>query len=468
MIGKWSKACPSIRSFPFMLFCFVGCVVHCVIVGRSYFEYPTVSSTSVFMPEMFTPRPITACLYFNDFVDLDRMNKDLGTKYLREDIYQTNFDQDKMTIAQIFNYTTDVNNLFEFVWIKDAKREWSDEIRGSRILDFVNITKYAQGEYICYKITLKKVEAMDYLEGATISREEQLLSDFRFSDAVSEVSVVKFMLTHKSHISSQAFISTNKLWRQLYMEGNDSKAKFNYFYVSEHAIELSSLPNPFHAGCRDYIEIGFYDRWHCIDECLANAVLQTFGEVSLFTPVTKPSHHMPFYLRDLWSNKTDQQYRKIRQDCQFKHCKNPDCNQTITVTDQTPDSTRAHQREFVVWHKLSPKLSFKVTLSPEFSEISFILYLMSIISTWLGLSMLSFNPFKFFEIWEKYTLKIRKESTVQRKRVDRMVRRPTQFTEGQFDRPWLPAQTATYHQNNGHVHHPILWSQRTQSIIKPN
>ena len=170
MIGKCIKICPSIRSLPFTLFCFVGCAVHTVIVGRSYFEYPTVSSTSVFLPEMFTPRPITACLYFNNFVDLDRMNKDLGKTYQREKDYQSNFDQDKMTIAQIFNYTTDVNNILYSVWFKNAKREWSYSTKGSKIMDVVNITKYAQGGYICYKIALKKAEAMDYLEGAMISR----------------------------------------------------------------------------------------------------------------------------------------------------------------------------------------------------------------------------------------------------------------------------------------------------------
>ena len=426
MIEKCIKICPSIRSLPFTLFCFVGCVVHTVIVGRSYFEYPTVSSTSVFLPEMFTPRPITACLYLNDFVDLDRMNKDFGTNYIKEQEYHANDTQHKMTITQMLNYTTDVNNLLESVWFKDGKQKWSETINGSKIMDFVNITKYVQGEYICYKIVLKKAEAMDYLEGALISKEEQLLSEIRFSDAVSEVNVVKFMLTHNSHISSQAFISTSKLWRQFYTEGNYSKAKFNYFYISEHAIELLSLPKPFPADCRDYTEMGFFDRMHCIDECIAKAVLQKFGKVSLFTPVTKPSDRLSFYLRDLGPNETDNQYRKIRQDCQFKQCKNPDCNQTITVTDETSDSTRDHERKFVVWHKLSPKLSFKVTLSPKFSEISFILYLMSIVSTWLGLSVLSFDPFKLFElIHKKCTLGIRAASANAMKRVGRMVRRPT-------------------------------------------
>ena len=453
MIEKWFKICPSIRSLPFMLFCFVGCVVHTVIVGRRYFEYPTVSSTSVFLPEMFTPRPITACLYFNDLVDLDRMNKDLGTNYIRENRYQTNFDQDKMTIAQIFNYTTDVSNVLHSVWFKDANREWSYPITGSNIMDVVNITKYAQGEYICYKIALKKAEAMDYLEGALINEEEQLLSSIKFSTAVSDVSVVKFMLTHKSHISSQAFISTKKLWRQLYMDG---KAKFNYFYISEHAIELLSLPKPFPANCIDYTKFGFHDRSHCIDDCLANATLQTFGKISLFTPVTKTSHHLSFYLRDLWPNETDHQYRKIRQDCQFKHCKNPDCNQTITVTDQTPDSTRDHERQFVVWTYLSPKLSFKVTLSPEFSEISFILYLMSIVSTWLGLSMLSLDPSRLFEVKKKYTLVIKKELTRERKRVDRSIKQQRELTEGPFLTNWT--RTANI-QHPGYVHRPILWSQ---------
>ena len=195
------------------------------------------------------------------------------------------------------------------------------------------------------------------------------------------------------------------------MEDNYRKAKFNYFYISEHAIELLSLPKPFPANCIDYTKFGFHDRSHCIDDCLANATFQTFGKVSLFTPVTKPSDHLPFYLRDLWSNETDQQFRKIRQDCQFKHCKNPDCNQTITVTDQTPDSTRDHERQFVVWHCPSPKLSFKVTSSPEFSELSFMLYVMSIISTWLGLSVLSFDPSTLLEMKQKYALRIRKELT---------------------------------------------------------
>ena len=443
-----------------MLFCLFGCVVHTVIVSKNYFEYPTVSSTSVFLPEMFTPRPITACLYFNDLVDLHRLNKDLGTKYQKESYYHGRDNQHKLTIAQMFNYTVDINRVLQSVWFKNAKREWSYPITGSKILDVVNITKYAQGEYICYKIALKKAEAMDYSEGAVINEEEQLLSEIRFSDAVSNVGVVKFMLTHKSHISSQAFMSTKKLWRQLYTEKGKQLARFNYFYISEHSIELSSLPKPFHADCRDYTKIGFHDRSHCIDECLANATLKIFGKVSLFTPVTKPSHHMSFHVRALWPNETDQQFRKIRQDCQFKHCKNPDCNQTLTVIDQTPDTTIFHERKFVVWHYLSPKVSFKVTLSPEFSEISFVLYLMSIISTWLGLSMLSFDPSNLLQIRKKYTLRIRKESTGERTRVDRLIRGPTKSRDRQLGSPSISTNrtsTATHDQTIGQIHHSILW-----------
>ena len=450
-----------------MLLCCFGCVVHTVIVGRSYFNYPTVSSTSIFLPEMFNPRPITACLRFNDFIDLERINKDLGTNYTRKTVYQNDFDQYKMTIAQIFNYTRDINDVIQSLWFKDAKRGWSDTITGSKIMDIVDITKYAQGEYICYKISLKEVEAMDYLEGSLINEEEQLLSEIKFSGAVSEVSVVKFMLTHKSHISSQAFMSTKKLRREFYMEGNCSKAKFNFFYISEHSIELSSLPKPFLADCRDYTVIGFYDRSHCVDECIANATLQTFEKVSLFTPVTKPNDRLSFYLHDLKQNETDQQFRKIRQDCQFKHCKNPDCNQTITVTDQIPDSTRAHERQFVVWHHLSPKVSFKVTLSPEFCEISFVLYLMSIVSTWLGLSVLSFDPSNLFGVKKKYVAWTRKESERQKKRVDRVIRRLIDSSEGHLGSPMVSTKvvsTVGHHQNIGDTHHPILWSNHTQSI----
>ena len=43
---------------------------------------PTVSSTTVFMPEMKTPYSLTSCFAFSDIVDLDGINADLGTNIL--------------------------------------------------------------------------------------------------------------------------------------------------------------------------------------------------------------------------------------------------------------------------------------------------------------------------------------------------------------------------------------------------
>ena len=415
---------PNVFSIFFILFCVLGCVTHISLVAKAYFKYPTVSSTNVFMPKIIKPLDVTACFYFPSIVDYARVNRDLGTNYSKDQYYHAYPDMKNTTIAQMFKYSPETKEILRRISFKTKQSFLFEDVDPNALKESANITKYLQTSFVCYKVDMKFEDLVNYLDIALVNEEEQLLSSIGYSKALENATQFKFMLTSKSsHISSREFAATIKLWRLFAIKNGTAKASFNFIYLTHHTIQVSLLTRPFSDDCRDYTEIGFLDRSQCIDDCIAKATLRVFGKVSLFTPVTQVSDYLSFHVNDLSSNETIYHYKAIWHDCQFEYCRNPDCEKTITVTEQTTDTSQSHERNLTIWHRLSPKLSFKVVSSPAMSLIDFLLFIMSLISTWLGMSMMSLDPVKYFSLKGRNAVgsKLNTQST----RVTRVVRLQT-------------------------------------------
>lgn len=323
---------------------------------------------------------MTLCLNMYQVIDKESL-KELNTTNLG-----------KLTTRQLFDFSPSSNSILQQLYYK-SKTESAPIKVDKNIEDHIQILKFLHHINVCYKIDVKKGETLSYRENAVSNFYKFKTTHLYFNRNIENCSDFTLIISALGHLPYQEIIATRFLKRRLYENEGHAVSSTNSYTSNHMTVEKKALPSPYETQCRNYSKTGFHGRDHCIDKCVASLVWNTFKKVSLMSLVTQPTDSLQFNRISLKDKKNYDSFSKILTNCERIECRNSNCDDLETVTSTEAESISPN-RTFEWQHRVSAKISFRITSRPSLPFVEFIIYVLGSISTWTGLSVIACNPVK--------------------------------------------------------------------------
>ncbi|KAI1289874.1 hypothetical protein HDE_08299 [Halotydeus destructor] len=170
---------------------------------------------------------------------------------------------------------------------------------------------------------------------------------------------------------------------------------FNRFIVSHYEIIYKSLPPPYTSMCRDYVAQGFTSARDCASACMNTRILEQLDRFWYAIPVSYLIDKHPVSAHDFENKTFGRRFERIYTDCQ-SICAQRDCAKTWTMT--MVRSQRVATRRFTISVVTNNQPAFHVEEEAQLTFEAYLLFVMSCIGSWFGLSVLSFCPSRLIRV----------------------------------------------------------------------
>ena len=291
---------------------------------------------------------------------------------------------ESLSINEIYNYTYDADNIIE------EGGYWKDlQSKSTNLLSIMKMKKYVYNGNICYIYSVKSFNTLSMFE-----LEGGMVAHLAFGKEISNTSYIYLFIAEKDRIPIRETIRARRTFR------GSSSTKLDTFQSSHYSIRKQLLPLPYETGCFNYSKWNFTNWIECTQQCVVLKWFQKWGAISTKSLVPNKLHDYKFVKSGNYKNKKAEQ-EKIHLSCQSS-CPKISCEDTHIIT--IPESA-AHtgwdsffkSNISIIWERQIPSIpSAIISCRPTSTLTELILYIMSSVSTWTGLSMMSINPMLFF------------------------------------------------------------------------
>ena len=370
----------------FKVICLIGLSWQLLEITSEYLQYKVNIQTTMFIPEQVEDLCMGICLPVAFAIDYKKLNSELRsnwtpTEFDRKEMYRTLFTH------EIFNYTHAADNIIHYAGYWKDGWGWSKS-KSTNLSLIMKTQKYFFEGNICYLYSVRSFKSFSVrsIRGGTVVF-------LNFGKEISETHVVWLFIGEKNTIPFRETTEARYIFR------TNSSKKLDYFDSSHYSIRKKLLPPPYETGCFNYSELKFTNSIECFERCVVLKSFQKWGAILRRSLVPKDSNNYKF-VRNSNENKNRAEVNELHVSCELS-CPNINCEDTHIVTIQESKAYLGSDRIFkntsIAWQrKTSSFPSVTILCRPSSTLPELILYIMSSISTWTGLSMMSFNPILLF------------------------------------------------------------------------
>jgi hypothetical protein len=304
--------------------------------------------------------------------------------------------QSNLTVEEIFRFTPPQNAIIDRVVYKIKSGSQTLNIFGPTVYDHITVNKFVYIEYVCYMISLVVEEKFTFENLAVTPVGSGLIYRLDFGEALKDVQYLKLSFTRFRGDYPIRSILINPVIRRKFFDANDREAwtynLFTSYYYRLHAI---NLPSPYETRCFDYKRIGFDHDVDCAQNCTRSMTLKEIGK-NPYSVIIREPNNMSMVSYDDMSGVIGKRILEIEKGCQHL-CRYRPCDDGRTLTIAEAKQARRFQLDNVL--PIYPSIETKA--HEQLSFVEFITYLVSTISTWTGLSIVSLNRLMNILFWWK-------------------------------------------------------------------
>ena len=368
-------------SLLFKVTCFLGLSWQLIDISSEYFKYKVNIQTFVFIPDEVEDLSMGICLPIEIIIDYKKFNSEYQYQWTSKKFAEKGM-LDNLSIQEIYNYTYHAESIVYDAWYDNevSNSTWSK----TNLSASMKIQKYFFARNLCYLFSVRyfKPLSVEQLSGDTVAY-------IQFGKEISETEKVLLFLSEKDKIPFRETIRGRYIFR-----GNSSK-KLDQFESSHYIIKKQLLPPPHETECFNYSNLNITNSRECIERCVVGKCFEKWHAISMESLVPNEADDYRF-VRISNNDKYRAELNEMRLSCQSRCPKS--CNDVHTVTIKESSAHMAwdvlsNNTISIKWERQTPSvLSVKLSCRPIQSLTELILYIMSSISTWTGLSMMSFTP----------------------------------------------------------------------------
>ena len=383
------------------IFFFVSCISGFAFqlhqVSNVYFKYQTTSKTLIQVKEVDDYPDVIYCPAY--YYMLNRANADKygimkDTPTTLKDIVT---DLSKLKIKEILELTPDTTSIIETCEIRDQNKSIVNQLNSTDCYKFFTINKSVNGERICYRFTpsvTKKYSVGNVASSLTHMTNLYSIRFYPHFGAACFGFIMSYFLKEKDPLYSRMFAAKFKNGKTMNQSG---------LSVHGETTEIRRLPDPHDTQC-----FPGHDRQVCYEACL----IEKFKAIERVP--WSGFHSDPLELRMFTPLDYDNQTMASIAQESLDQCHNKCKIKTECFTKFSVTSAHEHRTTYFVINSMIPsRPSTSILTIPYLTLIEYIIQVGSCFGVWFGLSILSFNPTKWFLGNQKQTIIVNKISKTQ-------------------------------------------------------
>ena len=295
---------------------------------------------------------------------------------------------DNVTVNEILKYSPSIDETIADCSLRNVTPgESMSYPKGNECLKFLQVSKYVSNYYICYRFILKirLAGGFDDVMIAFDTMEPYVVNSISFNMSLfSHVAQFIALYNSKDNLPTEELIQATNLDRVLQ---SDDQVMYNSFGIRYKVDRIQNLEPPYTTMCRNALARNHY--LACVNE----SVVSKFNRLSSMSPHTNGS--LKLMCHSLVPNITNAlKYFDIVKDCRNMFHWN-DCN--ISVFTSSNDE-KIRWNKFQVYSMLPDQFDISIKNRPKLVFLDYMTLCFSCFGTWLGISVLGLNPFKWRKV----------------------------------------------------------------------
>ena len=344
-----------------LLVCILGMVVQNVFVTIEYFRYAATTEVNLEIEEEFSPPDFSICFYLRELLDPCENS-------IQDDCLDQSFV--KYPLRDIMTkYTLNVTSTLEKVAYYDQEMDDFKHYNGSDMSDFLD--EFYDDDQKCLRVSHKENRSIQSSRLSRLSKDA-----FRYLMIYGKN---ESRNSFKGKVMGNLFHAEDTFPRGFHIEMYTS-VFHNYSSLKEFTYrknQFSYLPPPYSSGCRKY-EGSLESREHCIERCIKGKVTKRGQNMAIKELTYTPNEwsddlriQVGFNQEKLFSF-YDSCYRRCPIGCQTLYYE----PELIFKSD--------HENFGFMFAVALKKLTRQLTFSAKFDGLSYVIYIASVCSLWLG------------------------------------------------------------------------------------
>ncbi|KAI1303599.1 hypothetical protein HDE_02173 [Halotydeus destructor] len=376
-----------IFSLIFLFFCGVGLTWQVTDISIIYFEYRILTELLIEIPSTIVVPDLSICARYTDLIDDAQLNRAHNTSLVKQMSAQYIRTVQRMaTVEDIFHFTPLADeNVFKSCLERTVDDYNFYNTTPEGCYRKFDVTKFVFQEYLCYNFHRRQPTVYRYrdlayaiLHPGMVYAVELNTSHFATADLVKGVVHSSDALPYKSMALTRGIDRGVDL--------TTGRAKFNYFKMAYSMVFTSLLPRPYASQCLNRSSSA------CFRDCLQIATQSKYNKLPFTSILPKPVKARILNVFDLKNESVSADIIKMEGIC-IGACAEPACNDDYTLTSFV---ITEGGRNDVPWMTFEVSLptwpTFTVNAKPRMMVNDFIVYAVSCVGTWYGLSVFDFNP----------------------------------------------------------------------------
>lgn len=375
--------------FPFYLICFIGFLIQVKNISLDYFSYATITKITIDFPEYVPPPSVSVCSRLGELVNISEAKRLHNIEFNGSNARFHYEVFPNLTLSQLFELVPKPNQTLVGCKLREPGEYFiNNETKCDK---YFNISRYYMQEYICFKYDFKMSGLYDFESVSQADSARGRVYNLQLDNELFKRVIFFTIIVHSRLLPYESRYYSARIFRKTF--GNESySTQSNYMFSFSERVDIR-LPYPYDTGC------GFNQgriQSICKQMCLTENVMRTFNKIP-FNWIIAESNIS--YLdkkimvnSDFYNTTAQRIFNEIEENCRHR-CNIPECasfhfnTQLLDIDYKKDDVINIH-----VLLPLQP--SVRVVFMAEFSTTDYIVFIMSCLGTWLGVSMVHLDPVK--------------------------------------------------------------------------
>lgn len=257
---------------------------------------------------------------------------------------------------------------------------------GSQCDQFFDYTRYFMDNQLCYMFDYK-LGGLYVME--RIARESEGSTYGLWLNTATFVNLTFFrVIIHDKGVPFTSRFYANYVPAPGVVRGRGLTYQFSYA-----TIEHKKLPTPYDTDCLP----GATGRFECVIRCVINTIKKRFNRLTTAWPLTENNEfNFDYDLLLLYDSQLLQQsdvamYEQLLMGCNGV-CERDACEYQLSVTSML---TAFESDTIEIWFQLPVAPTTRIEHTAYFVMNDYIIYIMSCLGTWLGVSVIALSPYRF-------------------------------------------------------------------------
>ena len=398
----------------FIVGCVGGVTYQISLMSTNYFGYRTTTEIRIELPKEIKRMAISICTRYVDHLDYEQIRRESPGKsrsdwHFTHDVNWIRRYQHELTVDEIFRFTPKANSILLKMTYRVSDSYENVVANGSSMYDLLELEKYLYLEFICYKLYQKSGEPIPYSSLSVTPTGSGQILHIIMNKTLDKANMMKIAI-HNEVTKPYRSLMFTPVQRRGY-NPKDQVAQYNSFSSYSSLLNTRNLPPPYDTKCFDYGSIGLSSATECIEECVKTRVFEKLHKIPFSFMVNESIDLKMMSYLDVIRPEAAKTLSQIQDFCSSEVCSHRSCKDLTDTTTTTANMFPVFILRIIV--PLSP--SIFITANPALKLVEFLTQVMSILSTWTGVSIMSLNPGVFFSFKKQQVFQktVKKNSKIQ-------------------------------------------------------